>query len=174
MTEDAKPSGIGGWLILPVIGLILLPINLLVMLVTIYSPIFTDGYWEVLTTPGSEIYHPMWAPVLIYEVVGNIVFLIGSLLLLVLLFRKHYLFPKLMIWFLSVNVVFIGIDLFLADLIPSVAAEPDPEGMKDFVRSIITAVIWIPYFILSKRVQNTFVRPVEKDVDPGEGVYQLG
>jgi hypothetical protein len=48
----ARPQqGIGGWLILPVIELILKPIGLTYGLLTEDWPIFRDGTWEQLTTP---------------------------------------------------------------------------------------------------------------------------
>ena len=59
MNQKAEPSGLGGWLILPMLGLIFLPIKLGAMLATIYYPIFSEGYWEVLTTPESEAYHAL-------------------------------------------------------------------------------------------------------------------
>ena len=73
--DQAKPNGLKGWLILPMLGLILTPIRLSIALVTIYAPIFTNGIWNVLTNPNNEAYHKLWAPLLIFEVIGNSAFL---------------------------------------------------------------------------------------------------
>jgi len=156
MNQKAEPSGLGGWLILPMLGLIFLPIKLGAMLVMTYYPIFSEGYWEVLTTSGTEAYHALWAPLLIFEIVGNSGFFIGAIVLLVFFFQRHLRFPTLMIWFLSLNLAFVGIDFLAADLIPAVAAEPDPESTKELIRTVAGAVIWIPYFLKSVRVKNTF------------------
>lgn len=156
MNQKAEPSGLGGWLILPMLGLILSPIKLGAMLATTYYPIFSEGYWEVLTNPGSEAYHALWAPLLIFEIVGNSGFLIGAIVLLVFFFQRHHRFPTLMIWFLGLNLAFVGIDFFAADLIPAVAAAPDPESTQELIRAITGAAIWIPYFLKSVRVKNTF------------------
>jgi hypothetical protein len=68
MNDDAgaeshmDPSGLGGWLIVVGLGLIVVPIRMLIILAQAFPPIVRDGAWEVLTTPGGERYHPLWAP----------------------------------------------------------------------------------------------------------------
>jgi hypothetical protein len=156
MNQKKEPSGLGGWLILPMLGLIFLPFKLGAMLATTFWPIFSEGSWEVLTTPGGEAYHALWAPLLIFEIIGNSTFLIAAIVLLVFFFQKYHRFPKLMILFLSLNLAFVGIDFFAVDLIPTAAAEPDPESTKELIRVFVGAAIWIPYFLKSVRVKNTF------------------
>ena len=160
MNQKTEPSGLGGWLILFMLGLIFLPIKLGAFLATAYYPIFSEGYWEILTTPGSDAYHVLWAPILIFEIIGNSAFLMAAIVLLVFFFQKHHRFPKLIIWFLALNVAFVVIDFFVANLIPAVAAEPDPESNRELIRTIIGAAIWIPYFLKSVRVKNTFVNGI--------------
>ncbi|MEA1994815.1 MAG: DUF2569 domain-containing protein [Campylobacterota bacterium] len=151
-------EGIGGWLILPIIGLIITPIRVTLLMFKDLAPIFTEGYWNVLTTPGSEAYHPLWASLIIFESVGNIVFIIFPIVLLVFLFRKSKLLPKLMISCLVLNLLFVASDFFLSDLIPAIAEQNDSGSIKELARTVILAVIWIPYFLVSKRVKQTFVK----------------
>lgn len=158
-TVTGEPRGLGGWLILPAIGLFVLPIRLAVSLSNDFLPIFQKGYWEVLTTPGSEAYHHLWAPLIIFEIAGNTFFIIFDIVLIFLFFAKSYRLPALFIAFLALNLLFVVSDFFFADLIPAVAAESDAESIKELARSIIGAIIWIPYFLASKRVKNTFVKP---------------
>lgn len=158
MTQKKEPSGLGGWLILPMLGLMFTPLRIGVALVVTFLPIFTEGYWEILTTPGSEAYHALWAPLIIFEIIGNLFFLLGSIVLLVLFFKKHCRFPKLMIIYLLLNVAYVGGDYFLSGLIPAVAEEEDPESIKELVRAVVAAAVWIPYFIKSERVKNTFTK----------------
>lgn len=166
--ERNEPSGIRGWLILPLLGLIITPLRLSGFLVTTFLPIFQEGYWEVLTTPGSEAYHALWAPILIFEISGNVLFIIFAVALLILMLQKHQKFPKLMITYLALNLLFVVTDYFVGDLIPAVAAQPDPEAVGELVRAIAGAAIWIPYFVTSERVKNTFGKkvPAQPESEP--------
>ena len=47
-----EPSGLGGWLILTGITLIIAPLTMLYTLYTDFLPIFQEGIWQELTTPG--------------------------------------------------------------------------------------------------------------------------
>jgi len=155
--EEKSVSGIGGWLILVVIGLIISPIRVGNLLITTYAPIFSDGAWEALTTPGSETYHVLWAPLLIFEIVGNLGIIVLAVLTLWHLLMKSKRTPRLAITYQSWMVLFVAIDFFAADLIPAVAAYDDTDSKKELMRGLFSAAIWIPYFFVSKRVKATFV-----------------
>jgi hypothetical protein len=157
--ETKELKGLGGWLILPAIGLFVLLIKMAISLFTEFLPIFQKNYWAVLTTPGSGAYHPLWAPLIIFEIAGNTLFVILDVVLIFIFFTKSYRFPALFIAFLALNLVFMVSDFFFADLIPAVAAQSGPKYIKELAQTIIGTIIWIPYFLVSKRVKNTFVKP---------------
>ena len=151
------PRGIGGWLLLPLLGLIFSPIRVGFQTVRDLLPVLKPETWNALTTPGSAAYHPMWAPVIIFEVVANCLLIVLTLMLLWLFLRKSSRVPMLMvIWLLAIVGVQI-VDLLLAAQIPDVASQPDNQSMVDLARSVVGALIWVPYFLRSKRVKNTFV-----------------
>jgi|LakMenEpi03Aug12_release.lakeMendotaPanAssembly.Ray.scaffolds.fasta_scaffold1375763_1 hypothetical protein len=154
---DKTPIGIGGFLILPIIGLVITPIKSLLIVLSIHIPILTKENWSRLTTPGTEDYHPLWAPVLVGELGLNIFFAIFAIIVLILLFKKNRYLPKLIIIFYISNLILMGIMFYIANLIPIVAQTPDPESVGEITRAIIGATIWVPYFLISKRVKNTFV-----------------
>jgi len=159
MPEEAKSyEGIRGWLILPLIGLFFAAVRISMVVFKDLVPIFTKGYWNLLTTPGSDVYHPLWAPLILFEFVGNIVFIIFAIVLLVLFFGKSRLLPRVMLSYLILNLLFVVSDFFLADLIPAVAERGNFQDLKELARAVIGAVIWVPYFLVSKRVKQTFVR----------------
>jgi hypothetical protein len=154
----AGPKGIGGWLLLPVIGLFVFPVRILISLATEYLPIFEKGLWAALTTPGSKAYHPLWGPLLAYEIFFNLAFLVFDLVLLYLLFTKSYRFPKMFIGFAVLNLLFVVSDAVLGYQIPAVVEQGTEQMMKEIGRSFGLVAIWVPYFLVSKRVKNTFVR----------------
>lgn len=155
----AGPSGLGGWLILPAIGLFLTPVRILTYLGRDLLPLFQDGSWEMLTTPGSEFYHHLWAPLIVFEIVGNLSFAIFAVVLIFLFFGKSHRFPALMIAFLLANLAFILSDLLLVGFIPGLGEAVDAEIYGEIARGVVGAAIWVPYFLVSKRVKNTFVKP---------------
>jgi hypothetical protein len=152
------PKGIGGWLLLPTLGLLLFPVRCLIRLGTEYWPIFEKGLWAALTTPGSRAYHPLWAPLLVYEIFFNLAFLVFDLVLLYLLFTKSYRFPKMFIGFAVLNLLFVVSDAVLGYRIPAVVAQGMDQMMTEIGRSLVMVAVWVPYFLVSKRVTNTFVR----------------
>lgn len=157
MTDNNELKGLGGWLILVGIGVVLSPIRLLSTLVPTFKPVFEDGTWEALTTEGSDAYAPYFGSLLVGEMVFNTIMVAASIYLIYLFFSKHYLFPKLYIGIVAASLIFIPLDAWVVTLV--FPGEPmfDPDTTKEFMRSLIVGVIWVPYMLLSKRVKVTFV-----------------
>lgn len=151
------PAGLGGWLWLVAIGLVHSSVRLLTFLVPTFVRIFRDGAWAILTTPGSEASHPLWAPLLVFELVGYIGFMLATLWLLVLLFKRSRTFPRLYIWVALLNLPFILVEAWLGSFVLTDAPMIDPDTAKELVRSIVTIAIWVPYMRVSRRVRNTFL-----------------
>lgn len=158
--RDYRPlgvSGLGGWLILIQIGLFLTIVLLAVQLIQQIVPIFTTETWELLTSKQSDYYHPLWGPVLIFELVYNVLFLLFSLYTVFAFYSKKAILPRLMIIFYSVSLVVGIIDYLLLLQIPMASELEDGSSMREIAKSVLTCAIWIPYFIKSVRVRNTFV-----------------
>ncbi|TCZ79352.1 DUF2569 domain-containing protein [Paenibacillus albiflavus] len=159
--NDHQPlgiSGLGGWLILVQIGLYLTIILLVLQLFQNSLPVFTTDTWEVLTSIKSQYYHPLWGPVLIFESIYNVLFLFFSIYILINFYGKKSILPRLMIIFYSVSLAIGVIDYLLVLQIPLARELEDGSSLRGIVRSVITCAIWIPYFIKSERVHNTFTR----------------
>ncbi len=148
---------IGGWLILVAIGLIFTPIRLLVVIVKDLLPVLSGDTWSRLTTPGTESYHVLWAPLLIFEIVGNCLFVLFPIIVAIFFFQKRTFVPRLIIVLLLTNLIFVTIDYFAADLIPFIAKQEDMGSLIELLRVFIASLIWVPYFLISKRVKGTFV-----------------
>ena len=153
---ESEPRGLGGWLILVAIGLVLTAGSSFVHLFRTFLPIFTGGQWEVLTTKGSPAYHPLWAPVLLFEATANALIGIAAVAGLVLFFRKSAMFPTFMIGLYLFAAMYLLIDLVAAGRIPAAASSDDSSGARDLFRSLVACAIWIPYMRKSVRVRNTF------------------
>ena len=140
---DPKLVGIGGWLILPAIGLVLGSIIGVVALIAAFA-LFPDvsraGYAGIYT----------------FELVVQ-VWLLGYLLYVAtLFFRKKKNAPSAIIKYLFVSLGALVV-LFVIE-IGSGAEEFAMETGKQLFRNVIAAAIWIPYFRESKRVKATFVK----------------
>jgi len=153
-------SGLGGWLILVQIGLYL---TILLNILTLNNdtlPAFSPGTWEMLTSKDSSWYDSLWAPLLIFELVVNILLILVSLFCLYNMYQKKSIFPKLMIIVYSLSLFIVILEYILINQI-SIVSEyglSGPDDVKDIVRAAITCAIWIPYFLKSERVQNTFIQ----------------
>ena len=149
---------IGGWLILCAIGLILYPVQTMVFLVTELIPALSPENWSALTSPTSPYYHSFFAPLVIAELVGNICFFIFSICLVVFFFQQRKYAPKLIILFLTTNLIFVGFDYFVTTFIIIRSSSINMDATINFVRTMVAGMVWIPYFIFSKRVGRTFVK----------------
>ena len=155
--KDKKLKGLGGWLILVGIGVVISPIRLLFEAIPMYVELFSNGSFENLTTPGTVVYHPLWIFVIYGEILANI-FMFGlGLYLLYLYFGKKPLFPKVYIFGLCFSLAIIIVDTLIIGIIVPLEDVLDPVVVADFSRSLIAAAIWIPYMLVSQRVEQTFV-----------------
>ncbi|MGF7005618.1 DUF2569 family protein [Aminobacter sp. BE322] len=152
-TADDEPKGLGGWLILIVVILVMAPISG-VFALTDYGQVFQS--FPLLTWPQISL--------MLMEVLFLIVLeVIAPTVLLYLMVKKLDIFPgAFMLWLLAA-IGALGIDAALGYLFFSEALEANgtPFFSSDFVwkaaKAVAYALIWIPYMYNSNRVLNTFV-----------------
>jgi len=170
LRHKAGPTGIGGLLLLPVIGLFA---TICRNGWTIYHDLlpFRDSEaWAVLTSPGSEVYNPLWQPLLLFEFFATVVMVVAPLALLVAIFLKRQSAPRFAVAFYVFCCLAVAVDsgavlLFLADWLRAAglgeaAADLSTSALYGLYQAGILAFVWIPYFLFSRRVKNTFTRPV--------------
>ncbi len=158
MSEKKEIEGLGGWLILVGIGIVLSPVKILLLLYPLYSEIFLSGAWEILTTPGSEAYNPLWGPIVSAEIIINFGLVITWIYIAILFFTKKKIFPK---WYLGIiifSLVFIFLDAHSIKIVLPNEPVYDPDTVKELVRSFVAAIIWVPYMLKSERVKATFIK----------------
>lgn len=143
-----------GWLLLVALGIALLPLRLAEFLAADPLP----AVWSLLTTPGTDAYHPLNAPILLFELVGNLALLVGSIVLAILFFQKKRLVPILAVLFLVFAFLFYIGDYFAARQLPAVASQEDMESKLDLVGALLVCAVAVSYFLVSRRVKETFIR----------------
>ena len=158
MKSEKTYEGIGGWLILVAFALIRAPIAVIVTLVRSVFPLLRHDTWIRLTNQDFESYHPLWAPLIVSELVVNLVFLALSLIVLILFFRHKRSFPKFVIALYLANLVWEICLTLVMRHIPATSGEPATSSLVGVIGLALACAIWIPYFCVSKRVRATFVR----------------
>ncbi len=159
--EASGVNGISGWLTLPIIGLVLTCVFAAVWMFTDYLPLMSDGTWPAVPVSGRAL--------ITFEVFSNLVLIVMPIVLLTLIFKKRRILPKLMVGFLafvllvvvadSVGILLIGPDLIPDPMVREEAGWSVAEVTQGMLRTLLSSAIWIPYFLMSARVKNTFAAP---------------
>lgn len=158
MAEEKGLEGLGGWLVLVGLGIILSPLRIIFLVFPTYADLLYGESWAALTTPGTEAYNPLWAPILFGEMAINGGLVLTWIFIAFLFFSKKKAFPKWYVGIMLFTLTFILLDaLAMKSVLPD---EPvfDAETTKELVRSLIASLIWVPYMLVSKRVAATFVQ----------------
>lgn len=156
MNEKDHLEGIDGWLILVAIGIVIAPFRIAYVMYQTYPAVLEPTVWNALTTPGSDAYHPLWAPVLIAEILINAGMIVLWVYVAYMFFTRSTSFPKWLIFMATFTVVFILCDILAFKMILPNETAFDSETTKTLAQSAVYAAIWIPYMLVSKRVKATF------------------
>ncbi|APU68823.1 Transglutaminase-like enzyme [Christiangramia flava JLT2011] len=155
---------IGGWLVLIAIGLCVAPVVMLVQL--FQTPEYLGpATWELWRTgnPGMTLF-------ILFEMIYNCGILVFGIFAAIVFFKKRTIAPKVMIVYLAASFVFL-----LADTVIALSLMPDyftPQEESEFygetLKAFFRAGIWIPYFLVSKRVKETFTVTLKDEPEPLE------
>ncbi len=150
------PLNIGGWLILPTIGILITPIIL-------SRTIFTNGFflqssWDFISSRNSDAFNIVWSITFLFELLMNTLCLIYSVFLIVILIKRRTIFPVHFITFRFINLFVVVTDIILTSLINSEYFPSDSWNAKELMRAIVGTAIWVPYMLNSQRVKETFVK----------------
>ena len=143
--EQKDLKGIGGWLILAGVTLVLTPLGLLFALTTDLLLLMGGRM------PASLASHPAFSGLLFFDAISDVVLLAAVIVLNIFFYGKRKEFPRWFITFLAVSFVLIfSIHQMISSYLP---AYPTLVAFGSFV----AASGWIPYFLRSERVAQTFV-----------------
>lgn len=152
---DKRWVGIGGWLLLPTLGLLFRPLVYGKELVGLTFIMDIDR-WSQLTTYGGHAYNALWAPLLLLQLIKNSGQFVFSLLLLLLLFKRRSSFPRMAVWVVLSGVATHLVIMGSERLIPT--AKISPQASTQDVENLIGTLFWSAYLLRSRRVKATFVR----------------
>jgi len=158
MVTQESARSIGGWLILPAIGFFTRPFFLAFDLIS-DTTYFNHNTWVSVLQETDFASFSGFGVMLVYELLGNTFFLVFSLLILVQFLRKRSSLPRLVVIYLSSTFIFIGLDFIGANFLIDAQLLPDiqPEEIRNLASALFSVLIWVPYFLKSSRVRQTFI-----------------
>ncbi len=156
---------IGGWLILPSIGIFTFPI--LLLLASMNVPVFENEYWKILEDEKSKGYFGI-TTLFFIESILTFGLLCLSVLQIILFLQKRTSFPKLMVVMYAGTMIITVLHLYSEQTLLNEGI-PTENQIRDNIRDVIASIshmlIWGSYFLLSERVAGTFVKRL-KGTDP--------
>lgn len=155
--DPEAPSGLRGWLLLLLLGLVLTPLRTVWSMTAMLEPVLQPGVWTELTEPGHAAYHALWAPLIVGEAAGNLLSLALGLVALWLFLRRSRQAPRVVIGLLVWSLLFSIADLAAAGLIPLIPPPTTEALIEALVAPAVAVAIWVPYLLRSRRVRATFV-----------------
>jgi len=145
--EEKQFRKIGGFLYLPLIGLIVSVASYLFAMTQAFK-VLVENYWHI----NSDAKMFFITSLLIY-----VMMFLFSVYTLSLFLRKKKNLPKAYILLLVSGLVTLSINTFLLyKLIHGVTIGYDE--LVPIFRNVISVLIWVPYFLVSARVKRTFIR----------------
>ncbi|KAA1247471.1 DUF2569 family protein [Aquimarina sp. RZ0] len=163
-TTNSIYSKIGGWLILIAIGLSFTPLRIFYDLIKNFKEFYGTNTWNYITQKHNSFSELFSSMLIIFELIYNLVFIVFSILLIILFFKRRSITPRMMIIFYSASFIVITADSIIAfGLNEFLYSEAERvQTFKEIAKSFIKMIIWIPYFLVSKRVKSTFVEVYNK------------
>lgn len=150
-------DNVGGWMILPLIGLIISPFRLTYDLFQL--GFLNSATWNFVYTDGGSIGFLIFFTL---ECIANVGLLVFAIFLIIQFFKRRTSLPNLISIYFLLNILSVVLDTWIADAAFDLSMED--EDVSSIVRLLVASCIWIPYFQISTRVKDTFVvrlRPEE-------------
>ena len=145
-------TAIGGWLYVVAVALIVSPLAIMVSMVR--SDYFTVSTWNMQIQGSSSL---AIRSMLIFETTFNVVLIGYCLFCVVLLLNRRDILPKYITGLYILNLAYAITDYIFAYNINN--GNVTQNAALAIVKAMVGAVIWIPYFKRSSRVEETFIVP---------------
>lgn len=148
--DEGGPRGLGGWLIIPLIGLV---VTALIIASKLYSDVGSVAYLLTLMRRGFRLLDVQWAPAVV-----SIACELGLLVLAIVLMVQAYRRKRAFVWNFVTYLALLPVwSLLAATVLGAGGAALGPADLRMFIRDAAGSLIWIAYMLQSRRVRNTFV-----------------
>jgi Na+-driven multidrug efflux pump len=147
--------GLSGPLLLVSLGIIINCCWLFILVVRLFGWLNTEEMAQIV--PGHPSYHPLLKPFMVAELLTAVFFFFFTVRLAGAFFWKQKETRRLMIIYLLAALVFTLLEYVFILLIPWLRERLDKTGLAVVIYQALACVIWIPYFLFSRRVKGTFV-----------------
>jgi hypothetical protein len=160
VAEAGGQTGLGGWLVLPMIALCVSPVR--------YVVATGSGLQMVFGIEDPSNLSGLWYFAILIGFTAQGFFLSVLIGLAVLFFARRWILPKAYVVMLLMMTAYSLLDLGLCLALDRQYPEDPlvPEASRVAVQTVIAAMIWIPYFMKSRRVRNTFTRGAGRGAGP--------
>lgn len=150
--------GFGGWLYSFSVLLLYLLYFASTAIYENYQLIKSPEYKQI-TTFGFEYYNALLHPAIIMEIIVQSVVVIMILFIAYCFYKQKKIVKKIVISLFLILLLFNIVDLFLLLSIQNTYPEKliDDTLYDGVFLSFAYSIVWIPYFLISKRVKNTFI-----------------
>ena len=149
-------AGIGGWLILVSLGVIVRPITHGLAAYRTLKPYLDRQVWDRVLASSVVTSENGFRSLVIGETIARTSLFILALLALVLFYQRRRLFRNVFIVLLLAEVVYLALDAATTWAVTTLHTEANAQALS-MVGLIGVALIWIPYMLTSRRVRATFV-----------------
>ena len=146
-------NSIGGWLVLFSIGLIISPVLILIEFF-VTEDFLSPQVWNLWSSG-----YPEMTLLILFELIFNSLVLVTSIFVLIIFFQRRTIAPKIIVIYLSATLLLLIFDTMITlQIAPGAQSQAEiSETYSEIGKSIIRALIWVPYLLISKRVKETFV-----------------
>jgi hypothetical protein len=155
--DASSPSGIAGWLLLPMLHTCLLPITLGVSLYD-YWPYLDARTWNAVGEGASDLAIQLLKLGYFTLISGGVALLIAGCYAIFLFFARRRTYPFTWILLMWAMLAWLAIDMSVVIGLPG----DDPAGTvltaKNVGQGFVFCLIWTAYLRKSRRVAATFVR----------------
>jgi hypothetical protein len=135
----------------------------IVMILTLYSfreiilPFAFDSKWVKISDLALSSYNKNWVFLIKFEFISTIVQIIGLIVIVLFFFARSKRFPLALIIYVMAKVLVLTVTYYFHTVFKGVPTPTIAVMTGSHFRAILVAAAWIPYFMLSEKVRDTFI-----------------